>query len=108
MKKRNIFIGLIATFVLIAGFSINKTFAAQDSNNNVNNNWGMGMMRNFNSQDFQKMSEAHNLMAQGKIDEARNVMQELGMGNCPMMGDHNGNVGGMMGGNGRGMMGNFQ
>ncbi|OGI36052.1 MAG: hypothetical protein A2283_09895 [Lentisphaerae bacterium RIFOXYA12_FULL_48_11] len=122
MNKKKIFIGLIATLVLLAGFGISKTFAAQDSSNN---GFGMGMMRNFDSDDFQKMSQAHNLMAQGNFDEARKIMQDLGMGNCPMLngngngmmgnwgnsngnsGNNNGNFGGMMGGNGRGMMGNF-
>lgn len=109
--------GLIATLVLLVGFGISKTFAAQD---NKYNGWGNGMMQNFDSNDFQKMSQVHNLMAQGKYDEARKIMQELGMGNCPMLGGNGmmgnwgndderpgnyNNFGGMMGGNGRGMMG---
>lgn len=103
------FIGAVATLGLIATvFTVNNVFAAQG---NYNYGYG-GMMGNLDSNGYNKMADAHNLMAQGKYDEARRIMQDLGV-NCPMLGgnsnsvNRNGNFGGMMGGYGRGMMGNF-
>ena len=106
------FIGAVATLGLIATvFTVNNVFAAQG------NGYGFGgMMGNLDNNGYAKMVDAHNLMAQGKYDEARKIMQDLGV-NCPMLGGNSNinsnysnnsrNFGGMMGGYGRGMMGNF-
>lgn len=60
-----------------------------------------GMMSNINEQNFSQFSQAHRLMSEGKYDEARKIMQDLGM-NCPMMGGQGQGSGGL----GRGMMNN--
>jgi len=117
MNKKTLFISAVAVLgLLTTAFTVNNVFAAQNGNYGYGN---MGaMMNNLDDADFQKMSEAHNLMAQGRYDEARKIMQDLGISNCPMLNGSltdagrgntgNGNYGGMMGGGyGKGMMGNF-
>ncbi|EKE10773.1 MAG: hypothetical protein ACD_15C00204G0025 [uncultured bacterium] len=90
MNKKNLFIGAVAVLGLMAAvFTMNNVSAAPNGDNYGYGNMG-SMMGNFDSNGFQKMSEAHNLMAQGKYNEARNIMQNFGMGNCPML---NGNFG---------------
>ncbi|TRZ78185.1 hypothetical protein D4R87_01250 [bacterium] len=38
-----------------------------------------GMKENINEEQFSKMSEIHNLMQEGKIEEAKALKEEMGM-----------------------------
>ena len=99
MNKKKIVLGALAALGLVGALSgANYALAAENNSGNFNG-MGRGMMRNRSSADHLKISEAHRLMAEGKTSEARQIMQDLGMGNCRMLGG-DGN------GNGRGMMGN--
>jgi len=109
MNKRNLFISVAVVLGLLAtAFTVNNVFAAQDGNNYGYGNMG-ARMSNLDSADFQKMSEAHNLMAQGRYAEARKSMQDLGIDNCPMLNGSLSDTGrGNAGSRGfGGMLGNF-
>lgn len=119
MKKKHLFLGgAIITLALVSGIALNKTFAVGPGDGNGGDNYYsmgmMGRMMNWSDGDYQKMNDAHRLMREGKYDEARSIMKNLGMGGCPMWdndtwqgGSNNyGDYGGMMGGGyGSGMMG---
>ncbi|HLM83734.1 MAG TPA: hypothetical protein VK254_00790 [Candidatus Bathyarchaeia archaeon] len=110
-KKTLIFFASALIGILAVSFFAVKSYAVGNQGNQGMMGGGrMGRIMNMSDQDFEKWVEAHRLMREGKYSEAREMMRELGMGDCPMMsrgdnvGDGDSNDGGMMRGNGCEMM----